>query len=44
MLEVVEIVTKYLVVVVVVVVVGVMVVVAGGNYEFKEESPHIHCV
>ena len=42
MLEVVEIVTKYLVVVVVVVV--VMVVVAGGNYEFKEESPHIHCV
>lgn len=39
MLEVVEIVTKYVVVVVVVVV-----VVAGGNYEFKEESPHIHCV
>ena len=38
MLEVVEIVTKYVVVVVVVV------VVAGGNYEFKEESPHIHCV
>ena len=43
MLEVVEIVTKYVVVVVGVVVV-VVVVVAGGNYEFKEESPHIHCV
>ena len=42
MLEVVEIVTKYVVVVVVAVV--VVVVVAGGNYEFKEESPHIHCV